>query len=211
MYKPKHFSEARPEFLHRVIREYPFASLVVVKDGIPDVNHLPLVLSEDGEFLRGHLARGNDLAKPEMNQSHLWMVFHGPHAYVTPTWYPSKKIDGKTVPTWNYIVVHVEGDMTLIEDKAWLLNNVEELSKHHEKLRKSEWQVNDAPVDYLDMMTRGIVGIEIKITSMTGKFKLSQNRSEDDQKGVIEGLKNAPKQITPEQDVAHWMGLINSL
>jgi transcriptional regulator len=206
MYQPKHFSESRPELLHRVIREYPFASVVVLKDGVPDVNHLPLVLSEDGQYLRGHLARGNSLAKPDMNQSHIWIVFHGPHAYVTPTWYPSKKIDGKTVPTWNYIVVHVEGDMQLVEDKAWLLHHVQELSEHHEKLRNSQWQVSDVPTDYLDMMTRGIVGVEIKLTSMTGKFKLSQNRSADDQVGVMEGLKKAPHQITLEQDVALWMG-----
>lgn len=208
MYQPKHFSETRPEFLHRMIRDNPFATLIVMQDGVPEINHVPLILSGNAQFLRGHLARGNSLAHASMEGSKVWAVFHGPHAYVTPTWYPSKQIDGKVVPTWNYMVVHVEGVMRLTDETSWLRRNVEELSMHHEVLRHSKWRVHDAPEDYLQMMTRGIMGIEIELTSMTGKFKLSQNRSEADHAGVVDGLEKAPNQMSAEQQVAEWMRLI---
>jgi transcriptional regulator len=208
MYQPKHFSENRPELLHRVIREHPFATLIVMKDGVPEVNHVPLILSDDAKFLRGHLARGNGLAHAAMSGSKMWVVFHGPHAYVTPTWYPSKQEDGKVVPTWNYMVVHVEGVMRLTDEPSWLLKNVEDLSTHHEVLRHSQWRIHDAPADYLQMMTRGIMGLEIEVTSMTGKFKLSQNKSPADHGGVATGLESAPNQTSAEQQVADWMRLI---
>jgi transcriptional regulator len=140
-----------------------------------------------------------------MSGSKIWVVFHGPHAYVTPTWYPSKQIDGKVVPTWNYMVVHVEGVMTLTNESSWLLQNVEDLSTHHEVLRDSQWRIHDAPEDYLTMMTRGIMGIEIEISSMAGKFKLSQNKSIEDHAGVAKGLEDAPNQMSAEQQVADWM------
>lgn len=205
MYIPKHFSENNLEICQRIMREHPFASLVTVEDGQPEVNHVPLVLSEDAKFLRGHLARGNQLARDSNNAKDILVVFHGPHAYVTPTWYPSKQPEGKVVPTWNYIVVQVKGVMRIIHDPQWLLKNVDELSTHHEVLRHSEWRVNDAPDDYLKMMMRGIVGIEIEIRSVSGKFKLSQNRSQADHQGVMQGLLSVNDTSTQEKQVAQWM------
>jgi len=205
MYTPKHFLHNNLEDCQRIIREHPFASLVTVEDGLPEVNHVPLVLSEDGKTLSGHLARGNGLSKEHMNDKPILVVFHGPHAYVTPTWYATKKVDGKVVPTWNYIVVQVKGIMKLTQDHDWLLKNVDELSTHHEQLRHSSWRVQDAPNEYLQMMMRGIVGIEIEIQSMEGKFKLTQNRQQADHSGVVQGLLEVSDALTQEQQVAAWM------
>lgn len=195
MYQPNHFSEKREEVLCQLIRDYPFATLVTTHTSL-EVNHLPFILDETGQYLRGHLARANPLAQSIFNEdSKVLAIFHGPHAYVTPSWYPTKQEAGKVVPTWNYAVVHVEGVPTWKTDAQYLLNHLSEMTNHHEKIRNSAWQITDAPENYIDQMLKGMIGLEIKITSMVGKFKLSQNKLGADQQGVIEGLEKAALDI----------------
>lgn len=157
----------------------------------PIVSHVPLVHepSDDGMGrLIGHLARANpqwqstDLSKPAL------AVFMGPDAYVSPSWYPSKAETGRVVPTWNYAVVHVRGPLTFFDDAEWLRAAVERLTHHHESRRTDPWQVSDAPERFVASQLKGIVGFEIAIASIEGKYKLSQNRAEPDREGVIAGL-----------------------
>jgi transcriptional regulator len=117
------------------------------------------------------------------------VVFQGPQAYVTPSWYPSKAGHGKAVPTWNYAMVQAHGRLRAIEDPAWLEAFVTRLTGRHEAGRTPPWRVSDAPADFLASMLGGIVGIEIEVTRLEGKFKLSQNRPDEDRAGVVAGLR----------------------
>lgn len=189
MYQPNHFAENREEQLHALMRDHPFATMIFVQEEYPEVNHLPLQLSEDGKYLHGHLAKANPLCAQEFDKdSRILLVFHGPHAYITPSWYPSKKISEKVVPTWNYAVVHVDGRPKWIKDSSSLLQLLSTLTDHHEATRQTAWKISDAPSDYIDKMLEAIVGIEIEITRISGKFKLSQNRNTEDRNAVIEHL-----------------------
>jgi transcriptional regulator len=183
MYVPDHFREDRPEVLHDAVRQIGFATLVTAD---LEANHLPMLLSEDGAFLRGHVARANPVWKKGDGEA--LAIFLGPHAYVTPTWYPSKAEIGKVVPTWNYITVHARGNLRWIQDADWLLDLVAALSDAHEAPRENPWKVTDAPASYIDAQLRTIVGFELSIASLEGKYKLSQNRDAADRAGVREGL-----------------------
>ena len=195
MYLPAHFAEDNPETLHTIMRQYPLAMLVVPQAGsaTPDfsAHHLPLHLNTTNNLpqgvLQGHVARANPVWQESAGHNVL-AVFRGPDHYITPNWYPSKKTQGKVVPTWNYVAVHAYGTLRVIEDKAWLRQLVTQLTTTHEQAAPQPWQVNDAPEDYLDKMLSAIVGFEIVIERMQGKFKLSQNRTAEDQQGVLHGL-----------------------
>ena len=186
MYTPDHFREDRPEVLHDAVRRIGFATLVT--EGL-DANHLPMLLqaSEGKHVLRGHVARANPVWKK--GEGSALAVFLGPHAYVSPNWYPSKAETGKAVPTWNYIAVHARGPVRWIQDTEWLRNHVGQLSAAHEAGRDVPWMISDAPVNYIDSMLRGIVGFELAIETLEGKWKLSQNREPADHAGAREGLK----------------------
>jgi transcriptional regulator len=167
------------------------ASFITVGADGPIVSHVPLVHEpSDGGMGRliGHLARANpqwqntDISKPAL------AVFMGPDAYVSPSWYPSKTEHGRAVPTWNYAVVHVRGALTFFDDAERLRHAVEQLTDHHEANRADRWLVSDAPERYVASQLKGIVGFEIAIASIEGKYKLSQNKSEPDREGVIAGL-----------------------
>jgi transcriptional regulator len=177
MYIPDHFREDRPDVLHQAVRQIGFATLVT-KD--LDANHLPMLL--DGNVLRGHVARANPVWK--QGEGAALAIFLGPHAYVSPNWYPSKAETGKAVPTWNYITVHARGTIRWIQDGAWLRANVTALSQAHEAGQPAPWQVSDAPASYVDGLLRAIVGFELTIESLQGKYKLSQNRDAADRAGV---------------------------
>jgi len=190
MYVPDHFSETRLEVLHQLVRDHPFAVLVTPSaDGI-DANHLPMEIdAQAGRYgtLLGHVARTNPMWRTARGEEAL-AIFAGPHGYVSPGWYPSKTDGGKVVPTWNYAVVHAYGSLRVIEETAWLRAFIERLTDRHESSRAAPWHVRDAPTTFVDAMVRGIVGIEVEITRLVGKWKLSQNRSPEDQLGVIAGL-----------------------
>ena len=191
MYIPRHFAEERTEVLHRLIEAHPFATLVTLTAEGLDANHLPFELDPEPKpfgTLRGHVARGNPVWRSVARDAEVLVVFQGPDAYVSQALYPGKREHGKVVPTWNYAVVHAHGPLRAIEDPDWLRGLVERLTSRHERARSEPWKVTDAPADFVDKMLRAIVGLEIPIARLAGKWKLSQNRSDADRRGVVEGL-----------------------
>jgi transcriptional regulator len=190
VYVPKHSEETRVDVLHSLIKSHPFAALVTVgADGLV-VNHVPfLVDATRGEFgtLRAHVARANPVWQ-QISTAESVVIFQGPQAYISPTWYPSKHEHGKAVPTWGYAVVHAHGIPRVIEDASWLLNLVTELSAVHESTQVLPWKVSDAPKEYIDRLVERIVGIEIPIARLVGKWKLDQSRPKPDKLGVVAGL-----------------------
>jgi transcriptional regulator len=191
MYIPKQFEERDVTVLHALIRSHPLGAWVAqVGEGLV-VNHIPfLVDSTRGEYgtLIGHVARPNPIWKSLTEKTACVVIFQGPQTYITPSWYPTKHAHGKAVPTWNYAVVHAHGVAHVIEDRDWLLKHVTELSDLHELESAVPWSVSDAPPDYIDTMLKAIVGIEIPITTLIGKWKTSQNRPLPDRLGTIAGL-----------------------
>jgi transcriptional regulator len=191
MYTPKHFEERDVTVLHTLIRSHPLGAWVTqAKEGLV-VNHIPfLVDSTRGEYgtIIGHVARANPIWKSLTKEMASVVIFQGPQTYITPSWYPTKHAHGKAVPTWNYAVVHVHGIPCAIEDRDWLLKHVTELSDLHELESAVPWSVSDAPPDYIDTMLKAIVGIEIPISTVLGKWKTSQNRPLPDKLGTIAGL-----------------------
>jgi transcriptional regulator len=192
MYLPKHFEETRVEVLHQLIRDEPLAMLVTLGSEGLNANHLPLELDpEPGPFgtLRGHVARGNRVWQDVAPEVEALAVFQGSQTYITPSWYPTKQETGKVVPTWNYVVVHAYGTPRFIDDPAWLRDHVQRLTNRHESARSAPWRVTDAPEDFVSALLRGIVGFEITITRLLGKWKVSQNRTEAERQGVTAGLR----------------------
>jgi transcriptional regulator len=186
MYMPAHFREERAEVLQGAIRNIALATLVTRGAAGIEANHLPLLLEEG--VLRGHFARANPVWKSLQKNAEALAIFLGPHAYVSPNWYPTKAQTGKAVPTWNYITVHAHGCLTLQDDPVWLRAHVGALSEAHEAGRAMPWSVEDAPGDYIESMLRAIVGFELSITRLEGKWKLSQNRGSADRAGVRDAL-----------------------
>lgn len=194
MYQPKHFEESRTEVLHALMSAQPLATLVTVQDGLPCADEIPFMLATDDQgqpTLRAHVARANPLWQRAAN-SPVLVVFRGPQAYITPAWYPAKAEHGKVVPTWNYVVVQARGILRVMDDADWLRAQVDALTRSREDQRAAPWQVSDAPADYVTQMLRAIVGIEVTIESLTGKWKVSQNRNAADQAGVATGLAQEP-------------------
>lgn len=192
MYVPPHFEETRTEVLHQLVHDHPFAALVTHTPGGLEANHLPLELDPEPAplgTLRGHVSRANPVWRTASAAGEVLAIFQGPDRYVTPAWYATKRETGKVVPTWNYAVVHAYGPLRAIDDPAWLRALVERLTTRHEASRAEPWQVSDAPADYLAATIRGIVGIELPITRLVGKWKVSQKRSEPDRDGVADGLR----------------------
>lgn len=195
MYVPSHFAETRIDVMHDLIRNHPFGALIVLASGGLEANHIPFEINpEPAPFgsLRGHVARANPVWKDFSPQVDALVIFQGPHTYVSPAWYATKKEHGKVVPTWNYAVVHARGPLRVIDDRVWLRQFVEQLTSRYEAARSDPWKVTDAPADFVDTMTSAIVGMEVPISQLTGKWKVSQNRPEKDRLGVIEGLTQQP-------------------
>lgn len=186
MYVPEPYRQDDPQTLHAFMRTYPFATLVT--GPVPQATHIPMVFDAVAGVLRGHLARGNSHWKTPASGQPALAIFLGPHAYVSPQWYPSKKAEGKVVPTWNYIAVHAHGHLTATEDPAWLHANITAITDQQEAQFPEPWKVSDAPEDYIRKMIAAIVGVELTVTSLTGKWKLSQNRPPADHDGVRDGL-----------------------
>ncbi len=191
MYLPSHFHETRLEVLHGLMRAHPLATLVTQGANGLVANHFPLEIDADASphgTLRGHMARANPAWREHPTGTEVLVIFQGPHAYVSPSWYPSKQRDGRVVPTWNYAVVHAYGALRTIEDATWLRGLVGRLTATYEAAQRAPWKVEDAPVDFIDRMLTAIVGFEIPITRVEGKWKMSQNRPAEDRAGVAAGL-----------------------
>ncbi len=185
------FRETREDVLYDLVRAHPFATLVTQQTEELAADHLPFVrVSENGSNrLEGHLAASNALIRSGISQTNALVVFQGPDAYVTPSWYASKAEHGKVVPTWNYAVVHVRGHLTVRRDTDWLLAHLHRLTDSHESHRDESWAVSDAPDDFVARQLKGLAGVEIEIEEISGVWKFSQNKSEADKSGVEMGLR----------------------
>jgi transcriptional regulator len=193
VYIPKFNQETRLDVLHGLIRAQPFATLVTMGASGLIATHLPMVLSPgEGapDILRGHVSRANPQWRELDPSIDALAIFAGPHHYITPSWYPEKSEDGKVVPTWNYAVVHAYGAVKIIEDPAWLLTHLKSLTTQHESAFPHPWAVADAPEDYIASQLRGIVGIEIPIRRLEGKWKVSQNKSDRTKESIEQGLED---------------------
>jgi len=191
MYNPPHFREERIGVLHRLIQGHSLATFVTLgADGLI-ANHLPLVLDPEPAplgTLRGHFSRANAQWRESLPGAPALAIFQGPEAYITPSWYPSRQETGRVVPTWNYVVVHAHGPFRTFEDPVLLERHLRILTDRQEAARPCPWSVDDAPADFFHDQMKGIIGIEISIARLEGKWKVSQNRSIIDRAGVVEGL-----------------------
>ena len=191
MYQPPHFVEERRDVILGLIRDHPLATIVTAIDGVLAANHIPMLMDADREpcgVLRAHVARANELARLPAGTTAL-AIFQGPDAYVTPSWYATKRETGKVVPTWNYAVVHAHGTLRLLDDATWLRRQIGDLTDRHEDDRRDRWHVEDAPEDYVRAQIKGIVGIELDVARIEAKWKVSQNRPPADRTGVAAGLR----------------------
>lgn len=192
MYQPSHFVQPDAQAVAGLLRAHPLATLVHLDaEGGLVADAIPLLWQPDaaggGGTLTGHVARANPLWQ-QADGAAVLAVFQGPQAYVSPGWYPGKALHGKVVPTWNYCVVQAHGRLRAVHDKAWLRALVEQLTNQHEAALARPWQVANAPADYIDAMLRAIVGVEIRVTRLDAKWKVSQNRDEADRQGVVAAL-----------------------
>ena len=194
MYVPGHFEETRLDELHRLVDENPFGALVVRGPNGLDANHLPFLLEPSAGAhgrLLAHVARANPLWREAKDGDEALVIFRAEDAYVSPNWYPSKHEAHRQVPTWNYRVVHVHGTLAIRDDERFVRGVVARLTRVHEARTGSAtpWRMGDAPADYLDRMLAAIVGIEVEITAIVGKWKLGQNKDERDRLGAAEALR----------------------
>jgi transcriptional regulator len=192
MYQLQHFREDDPAVQHALVRAHPLGLLVTLGDKGLEANLIPFVIDPSaGErgMLLGHLARPNPQWRGFDPGVDVLVVFQGPEGYITPSWYATKAESGKVVPTWNYVVVQVHGRMRVTEDPVWLRSQIESLTRLQEGNRAQPWQVSDAPAGYVEAQIRGIVGLEIEISRIEGKWKVSQNRPPADRPGIVAGLR----------------------
>lgn len=206
MYIPNSFAEPNAETLFAFIETHPFATVVTTSptDGLI-ATHLPLVLKRDGDAsgaLLGHIARANPHARVAMAGAMPALVmFMGPDAYITPSWYQTKRDTGRVVPTWNYVAVHAYCTMRAVDDPHALREHLEGLTRQHESPRAQPWHVSDAPDDYIATQMKAIVGVHLRVDRLEGKWKMSQNRVDADIAGVIDGLNASDSAL--DREVAH--------
>ena len=195
-----------------LIRTYPLATVLTIGDGSPEANHIPLILHEreDGSLLlQGHVARNNPLWLTLTTTGESLAIFHGPHAYISPSWYPSKKETGRVVPTWNYMTVHAHGSLRSIEDPQWIRQHLKRLTAQQEDGLPEPWALEDAPPDFVESMIKAIVGIELSITRLVGKSKTSQNQTQSNTLGVIQGLQQRRQSF--DLEMADWIAAQSQL
>ncbi|UVK37257.1 FMN-binding negative transcriptional regulator [Mesorhizobium sp. AR10] len=195
MYQPPHFQETRQDVLHGLIRTHPLGLLISNGAEGPVANAIPFLIDADvppNGRLRAHLAKANPQWRllADAPASPVLVVFQGADAYVTPSWYETKRETGKVVPTWNYAIVQVRGTVKVIEDRDWIAQQIADLTLSQEGSREAPWAVTDAPPPFIQSQIKGIIGLEIEITDISGKWKVSQNRPTADRVGVAEGLEN---------------------
>ncbi len=202
MYVPRHFSEDHVPTLHGFMAQYGFATLVTCKDGIPFASHLPLLIDGGvGEYgvLIGHMSRANPQWRGFGEDVEALAIFLGPHAYVSPNWYPSQQ----KVPTWNYAAVHAYGTPRILEDHRTVLEVLERLVAENESAMAEPWRIDSQSTEFRDAQMRGIVAFEIPIRRLEGKYKLNQNKPEADRLGAAAGLRATGEPLA--QDVARMM------
>ncbi|CAD6879269.1 FMN-binding negative transcriptional regulator [Methylomonas albis] len=198
MYIPKHFDEPRIEVMQALMRDYPLTTLVTLSASGLNANHIPLHwVEEDGSSyggLRGHIARSNPLWTDFDPQTEVLAVFQAENAYISPSWYASKPQTGKVVPTWNYAAVHAYGKLRIIDDPAWIRRQLQAMTDEFEAGFPEPWSVADAPADFTERLLTQIVGIEISVTRLQGKWKVSQNQPPENRSCVIEALRESGQQ-----------------
>ena len=198
MYIPKANEEKRVSVMRELMVAHTLGTLVTLGASGLFASHIPMVLEDDGSqfgVLQGHIARANTQWRDIVPTVDALAIFAGHQHYISPNWYPGKKEHGKEVPTWNYAVVHAYGPLKVVEDERWLLTFLNKLTNIHEAGSPIPWKVSDAPEDFIKSLLNAIVGLELPIQRLEGKWKVSQNRTEEERKGVIEGLS---KLNTPE-------------
>ncbi|MCO1347510.1 FMN-binding negative transcriptional regulator [Burkholderia vietnamiensis] len=191
MYVPADFAESNPDALRELIVQHPFGTLVTHGANGLDANHLPFeLLPRDGGLgeLHAHVARANPLWQEVANGDDVLVIFRAGDAYISPNWYPSKHVAHRQVPTWNYVVVHAYGRITVRDDEKFVRGVVARLTRTHEASQPLPWKMADAPKDYLDALLQSIVGLQIEITRLVGKRKLSQTKAADDIRGAADAL-----------------------
>ncbi|MBW8771517.1 MAG: FMN-binding negative transcriptional regulator [Gemmatimonadetes bacterium] len=201
MYIPASNAEHRPEAMLDYMEAHPLAALVTSSSEGMIATHLPLLVDRTRGAhgaLAGHIARANPQQRQARDGDEALVIFSGHDAYITPAFYQSKARDGKVVPTWNYVAVHAYGTLRFVSDPAALRRHLEALTSRHESSREQPWAVGDAPESYIERMLGAIVGVEIEITRLEGKWKMSQNRAAEDIDGVIAGLEASSDPHTRE-------------
>jgi len=190
MYMPKYNAVDDPADIRAMVASIATASFITTRvDGYPEATLLPIVWDEDRVV--AHMARGNNHWRQVRAGSPCLLVVDGVNAYVSPNWYATKAEHGRVVPTWNYETVHIRGTVTIHDDPSWLLAAVTTLTDMHEGRHAVPWHVTDAPEAFVAGQLRGIVGIEVKVEDVQAKSKMSQNRSEADRAGVVDGLRRS--------------------
>ena len=188
MYIPAHFSIKNPEAMHKIIQTHPLGALVTMTSEGLDANHIPFELDADRGVLTAHVARANPVWQQCGNGMDALVIFRGEESYISPNWYPSKHEFHRQVPTWNYEVVHVHGRLTVQDTEKFVRGVVGRLTRKHEATEPKPWKMGDSAPDYIDGMLKAIVGIEVTITRLEGKAKLSQNREDRDRLNAAEVL-----------------------
>jgi len=206
---PSSFQQADRQEIHTLIQRYPFATLVLHDSRGLSAYPLPLQLIKTASttLLHGHVAKNNPLAQAA--GVNVLVIFQGPNGYISPSWYPSKKAHGKAVPTWNHLTVQAHGSCSSINDINWLERHLQQLSSAQEAAFSYPWKVEDAPLDYRQKMLQAITGIEIEVQRFEAQWKLSQNRSSNDQLGVLADLQQSPD--CQHQQLADWFARTNQL
>jgi transcriptional regulator len=190
MYIPRANQEDRIPVIHKLMEDQPFASLITMGSSGLFATHIPMVLEQNGAMgrLKAHVSRANTQWRDYNPSVEALAIFSGPQHYITPNWYTEKQETGKVVPTWNYVVVHAYGPLKVVEDPQWLMAHLTSLTTIHEAESPVPWRITDAPADYIATQIKGIVGLEMDIQRLEGKWKVSQNRSMQDRSEVARGL-----------------------
>jgi len=191
MYVPRAFREHRTDVLHAAMRDIGAATIVTQGSGGLVASHLPVEIDPAPAphgTIRCHFAKPNHFGEALSAGNEALLIFQGPQGYITPSWYPTKQQTGKVVPTWNYVAIHAYGRADTFETPNRLLAHLSALTGHFESRYHLPWKLDDAPADFIDGLCRGITGLEIELTRIEGKWKMSQNRGEHDRRGVINGL-----------------------
>lgn len=191
MYLPPHFATDDPEALHQLMQAHPLGALITHGSQGLDANHLPFEFAKEtgGQgVLRAHVARNNPLWQEAKDGDEVLVIFKAADAYISPNWYPSKQAHHQQVPTWNYAVVHAHGRIRVRDDARFVRRLLASLTRVHEAAEPAPWKMADAPRDYIEAMVQAVVGIEIEVSQLVGKFKLSQNKEAEDRQGAAHAL-----------------------
>lgn len=190
MFTSSKFEQSDPQKVFDLIARYPLATLVTHSEQGINGEPIPLILqdSENDRLLQGHIAKASPMWQTVADSSNVLAIFNGPNCYISPNYYPSKVENGKAVPTWNYVQVQATGTISFTHDKTWVYGLLERLTKQLEAQQTTPWSLTDAPETYIERMLSAVVGIEITIDSLVGKWKTSQNQSFKNRTGVIQSL-----------------------